>query len=155
MLDVWLTVTLLTNETRELVAIATTERNISERRQAEEALRRSSDQLRIILDTLPQLIFYVDADQRYRFNNKAYEECLGLARTEIQGRHVEEVLGKETYQAMRGQIETALSGKEVSFNSTITPMEGSARKVRVQYLPHRSNTGVAEGFFAVIDDMTD
>ena len=34
-------------------------------------------QLKQIADHLPALIAYVDADQRYRFNNQAYESWIG------------------------------------------------------------------------------
>ena len=68
---------------------------------------------------------------------------------------MKEVLGEETYQAIRAHIETALSGEKMSFDTKVTRRDGSTRKVRVQYLPHKSNTGEVEGFFAVIDDITD
>lgn len=41
-----------------------------ERKQAEQALSESEKQLRLITDSLPVLISYIDAEQRYRFNNR-------------------------------------------------------------------------------------
>jgi PAS domain S-box-containing protein len=46
LLDVWLTVTKLVDETGKVTGIATTERDISERKKAELDLRRSNDDLR-------------------------------------------------------------------------------------------------------------
>ena len=37
----------------------------------------AEEQLRLVTDALPVLISYVDTEQRYRFNNKAYEEWFG------------------------------------------------------------------------------
>ena len=68
---------------------------------------------------------------------------------------MKEVLGEETYQAIQAHIETALSGKEISFDTTVSRSDGSKRQVRVQYIPHRSHSGEVEGLFAVIDDITD
>lgn len=45
--------------------------------EAETALRRSEEQLHLIADALPVLIAYVDSQQRYRFNNRAYEDWFG------------------------------------------------------------------------------
>ncbi len=44
---------------------------INDRMQAESALRRSEEQLRLITNALPVFIAYVDDQQQYRFNNKA------------------------------------------------------------------------------------
>ena len=45
--------------------------------QTEEALREREGQFRLVADSLPVLISYIDSEQRYRFNNKAYERWFG------------------------------------------------------------------------------
>ena len=72
------------------------------------ALRGGEEQLRIITDALPALISYVDADRRYRFRNRAYEEWFGQ---EVQGKYLEEVLGKAAYQTISGYVERHSKGK--------------------------------------------
>lgn len=52
---------------------------INDRQEAEIALRRSEEQLRLIANGLPVLIAYVDNQQHYRFNNEAYQTWLGLS----------------------------------------------------------------------------
>jgi PAS domain S-box-containing protein len=61
-LDVWLTTTLLRDESGEPVAIATTERDISERKQAETKLRDSERRFRQLANSLPQLVFTCQPD---------------------------------------------------------------------------------------------
>ncbi len=46
-------------------------RDITERKQAEEALRRNEYELRTITDNLPAMICFVDSQQRYQFVNRS------------------------------------------------------------------------------------
>jgi PAS domain-containing protein len=55
-------------------------------------MRRASEtQLWLITNAVPALISYIDADLRYRFNNRTYESWFGLPVAEISGRHVRDV----------------------------------------------------------------
>jgi PAS domain S-box-containing protein len=50
---------------------------ISELKQAQEALRASESELRLIMDNVPARVAYIDRDYRYRFLNRHNEEWLG------------------------------------------------------------------------------
>ena len=64
-LDVWLTTTLLRDEKGKPVAIATTERDITERKRGEEALRGSENRLRTLFAGMTDVVIVYDADGRY------------------------------------------------------------------------------------------
>ena len=64
-LDIWLTTTLLRDEKGKPVAIATTERDITERKQGEEALRGSENRLRTLFAGMTDVVIVYDADGRY------------------------------------------------------------------------------------------
>src|SRR5439155_1906867 len=49
------------------------ENAMQERKRAEDALRVREEQLRLITDSLPVLISYIDKEQRYQFLNQQYE----------------------------------------------------------------------------------
>jgi PAS domain S-box-containing protein len=131
------------------------QQEINDRLQAEQALRHSEEQLRLITDALPVLISYVDAQQHYRFNNRAYEDWLGQSRTEISGRHIQEVLGEAAYQQIRGHVGAALSGQQVTFEQEIPYKGGSPRWVSATYIPHVGKRGEVKGFFASIADISE
>ncbi|MGD0915021.1 MAG: PAS domain-containing protein [Thermodesulfobacteriota bacterium] len=88
--------------------------------ETEEALREREGQFTLVADSLPVLISYVDPEQRYRFNNKAYEHWFGHLREEVYEKHIKEVLGELAYEVIRQYVETALSGQEVGFEKWIT-----------------------------------
>jgi PAS domain S-box-containing protein len=121
----------------------------------EEALRGSEEQLRLITDSLPVLISYVDSEQRYRFVNKAYEDWYGLSREEIYGRHIEEVLGEAAYRVMRGHVEGVLSGRQVTYEMLLPYKSGGARYVSAMYVPNFDEQGKVKGFFALVTDITE
>jgi PAS domain S-box-containing protein len=128
--------------------------DITERQRAEEALRASEEQLRLITDALPVVISYVDAGQCYRFNNLAYEQWFGTPRSQIVGKHLREVLGEPAYQVAQLYVERVLSGEHVTFESTVPYMNGGARDVSAAYIPKLAEDGSVEGFYALVRDIT-
>jgi PAS domain S-box-containing protein len=130
-------------------------RDITERKQTQTALRQREEELHLITNSVPVLISYVDAEQRYRFNNKKYEDWYGLSAAEFYGKHIKEVVGDSVYESIRPYIETVLSGKQVSYETQIPFANGDTRYVHVSYVPHLHQTGEVKGFVALINEITD
>lgn len=131
------------------------QQEINDRMQAEEALRHSEEQLRLITNALPVLIAYVDEQQRYCFNNQAYADWLGQVPAEIQGWHLQQVWGADSYRRMQPHVATALAGTIVTYEHEITTAEHRLRSVSVTYIPHRDEQGSVRGFFALASDISD
>ena len=101
---------------------ATLERMVAERTAK---LADSQHQLQLMADSLPAVISYLDPQQRYTFNNKAYEEWFGQSPNQILGRHVREVLGENGYERIHRRLEAALSGERQSFEYELTLRSGT------------------------------
>jgi PAS domain S-box-containing protein len=130
-------------------------RDITERKRAEEALRQNEKQLRLMADSLPVFISYVDAEQRYRFNNIAYEKLFGISRDDIVGHHIREILGNQVYESIREYVEMALAGEEVRYETDLSIADGTIRCMVVTYVPHFSDEGKPLGFYSLAEDVTD
>jgi PAS domain S-box-containing protein len=130
-------------------------RNITERKQAETVIRQREEQLRLITNALPVFIAYVDSQQRYRFNNRQYEECYGIKASELYGKQVQEIVGDSVYQEIRPYIETVLSGETVQYETEIVFPDGAKRDVNVIYIPQFNQQSEVEGFVALINDITE
>jgi PAS domain S-box-containing protein len=120
-----------------------------------EALRESGEQLRLLADALPIFVAFIDADQRYRLVNRAYEEWFSLPRESLHGRTVREVLGDALYAQRRPHIEAALRGEIVRYEAHMTAPDGVVRETEIQYRPRRDASGAVDGFYAVVTDVTE
>jgi PAS domain S-box-containing protein len=127
--------------------------DITDLQRAEAAARESAEQLRMVIDSLPVLISYIDCEHRYRFNNAAYRDWFGLACEEVEGRHLRDVLGKDAYEVTRPLLERALSGETIREHAHMRYRLGGTRDVKITYVPHRTGTTVA-GVVALVEDVS-
>lgn len=130
-------------------------RDVSEQRRAEEALRASEARLRLMADSLPVLISYVDREERYRFNNRAYERWFGISREKLFGQQVRELLGDAAYAAVREHIARALAGRTSRFEGEISLARAGPRQVSFLYAPHVDESGEVLGFYALVSDISE
>jgi PAS domain S-box-containing protein len=107
-----------------------------------------------VVDNLPLLLAYVDAEQRYRFNNMAYERFFGLKPREIYGKTMQELLGATAYHAVDPQIERALAGETVTFERQMAGQGGGLQDMVVSYLPDISPEGAVRGFYVMVNDVS-
>ncbi len=132
---------------------AANEAELTALRTYEDALRESEARLRMITDNLPALVSYIDAQERYRFNNRAYEQWVRMPRDEIAGRKVRDVWGEETYARLKPNIERALRGERVSYEYAVNEA-GVERHVLASYVPDFDGAGRVKGFFVLGSDVT-
>ncbi|MBB4220481.1 PAS domain-containing protein [Variovorax guangxiensis] len=152
--DVQATVVPEHDEHGEVIGLYTLDSDITAHHEAEEALQESEARLRTVADALPMRVAYIDAEERYRFNNLAYERGFGLSREQIQGHTVQELLGEPDYLALQPHIRAALAGETVTFQSEVARSD-SYYCYEAQYIPQPAvNDETIVGFHAVITDIT-
>jgi len=115
----------------------------------------SHTRLEFIIEAVPALIGYVGVDERYRFNNLAYQDWFGRPVQEFVGRTVRDVLGDVAYAAIAPHVRSALAGRLVTFESQLTYRDGKPRYVRATYVPDVGEDGQVRGFVAHVNDISD
>lgn len=141
----------LTRQTQE--QNAQLEKEIRERIQIEHRLRQQEEQLRLITDSLPVMISYIDRDHYYRFVNRGYEDWFQLPREELQNRHIRDLMGDEFYNELLPNLDLALSGQTVTFENTL-PRDGNLHNLELAYVPHFDDN-VVRGIYVLIQDVTE
>ena len=136
-----------------LLRAAANEAELRDRRLYEEALRQSEERLKVITDNVPALVAYIDAAERFRFNNRAYEEWLGMPRATMIGRTVREVWGERRYELLKPNIERALRGERVTHDFALA-CGGQERHVLASYVPDFDAANGVKGFFLLGSDIT-
>ena len=126
----------------------------TEQHAAEENLRQSERQLRLITDSLPVLIAYCDANARYRFVNREYETWTGGVREELIGASIRATLGEENYRKIAPYVDAVLTGQPQRFETEIDYLKGGRKAISCVYVPHVRDSGEVHGFFAVATDVS-
>ncbi len=118
-------------------------------------LRRSEEQQRILLASLPQRIFFKDSDSVFVFANEPFARELGLRPEDVIGKtdfdlHPEELARKYREDDKRimgsGQPETLVEGNVVG---------GVERTVEVVKAPVIDDEGQMVGLFGIFTDITE
>ena len=121
------------------------------------ALHDSESQLRQITDSVPALIAYIDAGQRFQFHNLAYEEVLGLKHDQIHGKTMRELMGDQLHDQEHGKIKEALAGYAAEYDRIQINSDGQPRDYVMQYFPRYGegeDEGKVVGFFSLGTDVT-
>ena len=124
-------------------------------KQAQEALRASEDELRLIMDNVPARVAYIDRDYRLRFLNRHNEEWLGASRRELAGRPASEVFGEERARQLQPYLQQVLAGHVVSTEALLAQPDGSQRWESIHYAPNRDADAKVVGIYAVHTDIHD
>jgi len=130
--------------------------DITERRRAELALKEQFLFLQTLLDTIPNPIFYKDAQGIYLGCNKAFEKFTGLTLEELKGKTVFEVYPKEqaeVYYAKDNEL-FAQPGVQV-YETTLKYADGSLHDVIFNKATFFKSDGTLGGLVGVALDITE
>ncbi|MFN4121087.1 diguanylate cyclase domain-containing protein [Acidovorax sp.] len=129
-------------------------RELALRQQVSARLREAEHDVRTILNNMPSMIAYWDAQLRNRFANQAHEEWFGLPPDRLRGMHVSNMLSPAAYADNKPHLERALQGEPQLFESTLVDMRGVQRHVIVSYRPDTEG-GVVRGIFVQATDISE
>ncbi|WP_298395861.1 PAS-domain containing protein [uncultured Azonexus sp.] len=126
----------------------------AEKEQIAAALGRSEARLRLINDTIPILIGYVDHNEIYQYANKGYSDWYGLPEGQVTGRSVIEVTGPEVYAQVGDYVRRALAGQQVSYEYHMQ-RQGQQVFAHSTLVPERGTQGETLGFFVFSHEITE
>ncbi|WP_229257970.1 PAS domain-containing hybrid sensor histidine kinase/response regulator [Duganella margarita] len=119
------------------------------RQRSQESERRA----RVLADTLPLLIAYLDRDLRYRFANAHYRTQWGLEPQEMLGKTVSEVFGPAAAPWLE-DLNSALAGRRLHYERDFQGRDGVAHFL-VDLVPDIAPDGRVAGFYLTAMNITD
>lgn len=128
---------------------------ITERKQAEEALRANEARLQEFIDLSPNNLAYIDKNLYYRQVNKGYLKFMGMTEIEIIGRPVAEVIGKEPLAFYQPWIDKVLKGVEQHFQVSHPHGELGIRDMEIRQIPKFDSHDQVVGFYISTEDITE
>lgn len=141
-------------EGNPIMAIGFTQ-DITERKQAEENVKNAKDELQMILDSVPALIFYKDTEGRIVRANKTLANSLKIPVKDIIGKTTEELFPKEQAEKMRKyDREVIISGKPK--RDIIQPYDTpeGTRWAITDKVPYKDKEGKITGVISLSKDIT-
>ncbi len=111
---------------------------------------------RVILDSVPALIFFKDTENRFVRVNQAFEDALGVGRAELEGKSLFDLFPKERAEAyFKDDQEVMATGR--AKRSIVEPMETrrGTRLVQTDKLPYFDEKGALRGIIGFAVDITE
>ena len=122
--------------------------------EAQRAVTRSGDELRLITDNLPALVAVLDRERRFVFANETAAAWYARPIGEILGKTVAEVVGEAASALYAPMHDQALGGETATFTGAIDYPDGKTREVMFSYVPRYGEDGAITHFIALGHDVT-
>lgn len=121
---------------------------------AHDALAQSEHFMHALLDVIPGMVGYWNAELRCGFSNRAYQEWFGKSPEMMHGIRIQDLMGEALFKKNEPFMRAALRGEYQRFERTLTKADGSTGYTWAHYIPDRVNDKV-RGFFVLVSDITE
>jgi two-component system cell cycle sensor histidine kinase/response regulator CckA len=146
------------DESGRVIFLVPEGRDISLRKDAEDALYQSEQMLRIVLDAIPERVYWKDNKLRYLGCNTVAAVNAGLAESSaIVGKTDFDLTWRDMAEVLRADDRAViLSGKpKPACEETLTQPDGTVRWVRTSKIPLSNREGHVVGLVNTYEDITE
>ena len=130
--------------------------DVTATRQLERELGRTHAHLNAVVDNMPALVGYWDANAVTRFVNRDFQSAVGLPTDRLIGVRLGEVfsaIDTTGWETLEPRIEAVLGGRRQEFEWAMLTTSG-LRQLRVTLVPAELEPGQADGFYGTWFDIT-
>ena len=131
--------------------------DITDRKLADEEVRASREMLRLVMDNIPQLIFWKDRNSVYLGCNKMFSEAAGMAVDEIVGKNDYDLPWNKEESDWFRQCDRDVMEKDVArlnIQETLGRADGRKSWINTCKIPLHDSDGKVIGVLGTIEDIT-
>lgn len=128
--------------------------DITERKQAEKALRQSEDRYRMLVETATEGIWLMDGEHTITFVNQAMADMLGYTPAEMIGRKAEDFVPPDEMAAHEERMRLRHTGQDQVYERPFTTKSGATVWTLVSAKNLTDESGRFAGAFAMLTDIT-
>ena len=129
-------------------------RDITKRKQVEEAVQRSERRHRELIENNPEGISIVDFNQKIIFVNQAFATIFGYEVDELQGMDALNLVSQRDREKVLAWTSQRRKGLTSAYQVETIRKDGERRIVRVSAVPWRNDEGDIAGSISVVIDVT-
>ncbi len=125
----------------------------TESREQQFRIVQNEQWLRLITDSVPVSISFVNEDQKVTFCNRYFTETFGLNQEKSIGAQVETLLGRPNHRRLRDALRLALENRVQSGEAQLHLARGEHRFMSYHLVPHCDDMGRVLGAFMLLSDI--
>ncbi len=120
-----------------------------------EELKSRMDQIRTLINAIPDMAYFKDADGRHVVVNRAFSKFTGITEQDAAGKTNEELFPPDLAEACRRSDATVMKGQEVVYLEETMMKDGKESCFETFKVPIYSDKGVCTGLVGISRDVTE
>ena len=143
------------DDTRQLTRFGGVARDVTENVAAQKKTQKSEAFGKLLGNSVPAMIFYLDEEERYTSYNDTFMQWFGVNDTEVLGRTTREFIGEAAYTQIQPHLEKAYAGERAYFEMQAPTRLSPNRWLSIVYTPHKKEDGSVAGVIVHVTDITE
>ena len=132
--------------------------DITERNRMTEELRNSEENLKVIYETVGDVLFQLDVEPedcfRFRSVNQSFLEATGLTEKQVMGKRIEEVIPETAHALVRGKYKEAIREKKTVGWEETSEYPSGVKTAEVTVTPAFGEDGACSYLIGSVHDIT-
>jgi len=143
------------NESGEIVGAVEVTLEITERKQAEESLRRKAEEQALLLESVPTQLWYLTDVETYGAVNQAHADFLGLPKEALEGKPLRDFLSEDEAHVCRaGNREVFETKRPIYTEEWLVDAQGNRRLLAITKTPKLDAESTVEYVVCAASDIT-